>query len=503
MSVGPTTFTGTFPANTNSVPASIQFLGTTFNFTIDSQGHASQTCATATPGGLDSDQLTLCWAAGVTLSFIAPPSIEAIFYTPPGEGSTMGLQQSNSVSTRTAWTYDDGLSLTYGVKDPSGQSAGSLSIQASIGFTDGETITSGGSTGFTTQVTGSMFPNHDNDLYVIHIQAVATWMDMHDGNLPTVTKDLSTGHLETLTLHQLRGLAQTPPYTDDIFGDDRDLIVTFVTPDIAQQFIAEDPFASDQPISQAITEDPVRFIPADPPQMQLRRDLVTSETQVHGSGTDHADSRKVGDSVSVPTPIPGLSLGGSDTITFTVTHTYTNQSTASITLKTVTTSPIEGVVDLYMDTAVGTIVPVPHLEDSRYAPNNHCMNAPDQPHVLLSGQWFFQGDSLVSCNLQWSLAFQPDGTLTEFFVPADGSDPQPVTTFYAPGNIGATMLTNGDFVLYDTNGNILADSGTSSTSGAYLVLQDDGVLAIYNPLPGPGGGPGGALPALWSLFPGG
>jgi hypothetical protein len=149
-----------------------------------------------------------------------------------------------------------------------------------------------------------------------------------------------------------------------------------------------------------------------------------------------------------------------------------------------------------MDKAFGTILSVPHLEDSCNAPVN-CSNG--QQRVLLSGQSLGRGQSLISCNGQWSLFLQSDGMLVEQFVP-DGSI---ATSFWTPGATSATMQTNGDFVVRDAVGNVLTDSGTSSSSGAFLILQDDGFINIYNPLGNPAGGVGGALPALWSMAPGG
>ena len=46
------------------------------------------------------------------------------------------------------------------------------------------------------------------------------------------------------------------------------------------------------------------------------------------------------------------------------------------------------------------------------------------------------------------------------------------------------------------------ESGTSG-SNAYLIVQDNGFINIYNQLASPEGGTGGALPALWSVAPGG
>jgi hypothetical protein len=191
----------------------------------------------------------------------------------------------------------------------------------------------------------------------------------------------------------------------------------------------------------------------------------------------------------------GLGLMGTDAQSISTTYSDTNQSTATITLRTHSLC-VEGAVDLYMDKSFGTIVPVPHLEDSCNSPTN-CPGG--QQRVLLSGQSLGRGQSLTSCNGLWSLTLQSDGMLVEHYVP-DGST---ATSFWTPGATAAVMQSNGDFAVYDGNGNLLTDSGTSSGNGAYLILQDDGFIDIYDPLGNPGGGVGGALPALWAMAPGG
>jgi hypothetical protein len=118
---------------------------------------------------------------------------------------------------------------------------------------------------------------------------------------------------------------------------------------------------------------------------------------------------------------------------------------------------------------------------------------------MAAGQSFGRGQALRSCNNQFSLQFQADGSLAEIFTP-DGSV---ATGFFTPGGTIATMQSDGNFVVRDAASNLLMQSETAGHNGAYLFIRDDGFINIYMPLGNPAGGTGGALPALWSMAPGG
>jgi hypothetical protein len=491
--VGSVKFTGKYPVGSNSQSASVRINGTTTNFTIDGQGNASQTCATTwmlINNLIDGDKVTVCWQTTLAIPYTAPPSIETIFYPAPGEESSVGLEQSNTISTRTSYTYESGQSFSLYFSN--GKGAGGLTFQSSTTLAGGQTITSGSSTGFKVDST-TMLPDPNNDLFQIMVGANAAWLNWRDGTQPTATVDLASGHVFALTLGQLRGLAQTPQDLTTIPSGDQSIITQYITPNVAQQFVALDPSASSTPLAQTVANSPKRFIPAAPAQMNfLRRSCPTcgdpssTLTQVHGSSTDTTVGQTTGASAFISIYAPGV--GAFDNTTIATTYIDTNQSTAAITLKTHSLC-VEGTVDLYMDKAFGTIVSIPHLMDACEAPTN-CSNG---QRVLKPGQSLARGQSLKSCDGNWTLTLQSDGMLVERYV--DGSI---ATSFYTPGATIATMQTNGDFVVKDAGGNILTDSGTSSTSGAYLILQDDGFINIYNP-----GATGGVLPALWSMAPGG
>jgi hypothetical protein len=502
--VGSVKFTGKYPTGSNAQSASVRINGTTTNFTIDGQGTSSQTCATAwmlINNLIDGDKVTVCWQTTLAIPFTSHPILEAVFYQAPGEESSVELQQSNTIATSTSascFTSKAPLSYSY----DKGLIKQGISFQASPSYAAGQTITSASATAFAFSST-SMFPNPDNNSYQIVVGANASWLDLRDGSPPSISTDLSSGILEVLTLGQLKGLAQTPQDLTTIPFGDQPTITKYITPAVAQQFVAQDPFVSNSSLAQTVANNPQRFVAAVPPQLALVRrscptcgDTSTTSTQVHGAGTDDTIGRTTGVPFLFQEAVPGCADSPLSNTTHTISTGYidTNQSTAKITLKTHDLC-VEGAVSLYMDKSFGTIVPVPQLEDSCNSPTN-CPGG--QQRVLKPGQSLGRGQALTSCNGNWTLTLQSDGMLVERYV--DGSI---ATSFYTPGATTATMQTNGDFVVKDANGNILTDSGTSSSSGAYLILQDDGFINIYNPLGNPGGGVGGALPALWSMAPGG
>jgi hypothetical protein len=483
-----TKFTGTLPANTGG-SASVQLNNTTAHFTIDDQGNPSQTCLTAP---VDTDLLTVCWEVSPAVPFTAPPQLETVFYLPPGEESSIGLQQSNTISVRTGWSDQFGSTIAFNVS--TGVFSGGLSFQSSSTIGGGTTISTTNSSGYAVNST-TMLPDPNNNLYHIIVGANATWTDLHDGNPPTVSTDLSSGHLETLTFGQLKGLAQTPQDVSTIPSAEQGIVTTYITPDVAQQYVAQDPFSSNEDISQ----HPERFVPAVPAQLQLQRracascgDPSTTATDAKANGSDSFLNASVGFSLKFEiSKADSSSLTINDTYTNTASYSNTTQSSATITLKTHSLC-VEGAVDLYLDKAFGSIITVPHLEDS--------CNAPSSCGVLSSGQSLVPGQSLTSCNGLFTLSMQPDGTLIEFYNP-DGSQP---TNFGTTGATVAVMQTDGNFVVYDANSNQLMSSGTSSSAGAYLIVQDDGFIDIYNPLYNPfTGGTGGQIPPLWFSAPGG
>jgi hypothetical protein len=361
-SVGPMTFSGTFPANAADVEASVRINGTTTRFTIDGEGNMSQKCATTwmyLDNLIDGDQVTVCWHAGFAYPFIAPPTIQTIFYPAPGEWSSVQLTPSNTNLTKTTWSLTEGGSFE--VDHRLGLITEWLGLVGSAGFSDGFTTMTGSSTGFTLK-SRSMLPDPDDDTFLVLVGAKALYLDLRDGNPATITEDLSTAHLARITLGQMRGLAQTPQDFTGILAGDQAIIRQHITPSVAQGFIAQDPFSSGAPIADTVANNPRRFQPADPPVMSLRSsDAPSTEPQVHGSSPDGTVGHSVGESYTET--IAGVGATGMKPFSVSITQTDTNRSTASVTLAT-KSACVRGIVNLYMDKAYGTVVFVPHLEDA-------------------------------------------------------------------------------------------------------------------------------------------
>jgi hypothetical protein len=361
-SAGPLTFSGTFPANATEVQASVRINGATTRFTIDGEGNMSQSCATAwmyVGDLIDGDQVTVCWHAGFAYPFIAPPTIQAIFYPAPGESSSVQLTPSNTISTKTTWSMPEGGSFEVARKSRLVDE--SFNVSGSQSFSEGLATITGSSTGFTL-TSKSMLPDPADDTFLVLVGARALYRDLRDGNPPTITEDLSTAHLERLTLGQMRGLAQTPPDFTGILGGDQEIIRQHITPAVAREFIAQDPFSSGAPIADTVANNPGRFQPADPSVLRLGTSGTPSRaSQVHGSRTDDTVGHVVGGSYTETIAVVGAT--GMKPFSVSVTHTDTNRSTASVTLAT-KSSCMRGTVDLYMDKAYGTVVSVPRVEDS-------------------------------------------------------------------------------------------------------------------------------------------
>ncbi len=492
--IGPVTFTGALPPTIGSATASVRINDTPTTFTMDRLGGSTATCASAfmkINNQIDGDKITVCWTVGVP--YIAPPLLEAVYYLAPGERSSIGLSQANSSSIKTTWQYQSGRTIS--VKFPIGTVTESVNIQSSDSISGGQTITTGATQGFM-QSSNAMFADPNQNIYLVIVGANGSLVDLNDGSDPTYNVDLGSGFLEKLTFGQMKGLALDPQDVSTINLGDQCPITTYITSAVAQTFVAQDPFATNTPIAQTIANSPNRFIAAVPPQTALLHACAgcgpstTNVSTVHGSSTDQTIGQSTGTSLSL--------LGFNDSTTVSVTYTDTNQSTATINLSTNDTC-IEGAVNLYMDKNFGTILPVPLLEDTCKLPvecDNHNQHQLDYGQSLVLG-----GPALTSCNGQWSLSFQPDGTLSEFYLPGG---PVLVTTFYAPGAVRATMESSGDFVLYDANNNLLTDSGTANNQDAFLILEDTGFISIYNRRVNPVTGDVGAgLPAIWTLAPGG
>jgi len=489
-----TKFTGTYPANTNSANASVRINGTTTNFTINSTGTPSLTCASAwmtINNQIDNDKITVCWQVRLAIPFISQPIVEAVFYPPPGEMSSVGLQTSNTLSTKTDYTYQFGTSsktdFSFQVKGV--PISNDLTFTSSTTLGGATTYSTGTTTGYSVRST-SLLPNPDDNRYRIKTQAKASFLDFGDGTKPSVLADMSTGHDWAITLGQLKGLAQTPQNVDGIDPANQASAMADFPPAVAQQIIGQDPFNKGLPITQVLAANPKRFIAGNPSRVAWPHGIDLQQQVVTGSQTDQYVGQSTGASFTF------LGFGWNNNETITVTYSNQRQSTSTVNLQT-STPGIEGFVDLYMDTAFGTIIAVPSLEDSTIVPSDNCGGSRTSHRVLLPGQSLSRGQSLTTCNGNWTLTLQTDGMLVEKY--ADGTV---TSSFYTPGATTALMQTNGNFVVKDASGNILAQTGTSSSSSAFFILQESGIMAIYDQRMTPEGGTAAGIPALWTMYPG-
>lgn len=108
---------------------------------------------------------------------------------------------------------------------------------------------------------------------------------------------------------------------------------------------------------------------------------------------------------------------------------------------------------------------------------------------LQSNGRLLAGQTLVSANRRYRLAFQGDGNLVLY----DDVEAKALwasdTAAFGAGQ--AVVQGDGNFVVYDAQGAARWASGTAGNAGAYLLVQTDGNLVVY----GAGGQP------VWDRFP--
>ncbi len=114
------------------------------------------------------------------------------------------------------------------------------------------------------------------------------------------------------------------------------------------------------------------------------------------------------------------------------------------------------------------------------------------PDTLQPGQWLEQGDELFHYEAHghgiYRLTLQKDGNLVLYkqkrvptqFKWADHAAIWNSKTA-GKGGVKAVMQTDGNFVIYNTNGKALWNTGTQGHPGSKLSLQGDGNLVIYGP----------------------
>jgi hypothetical protein len=110
------------------------------------------------------------------------------------------------------------------------------------------------------------------------------------------------------------------------------------------------------------------------------------------------------------------------------------------------------------------------------APSNCGASVPVPCGTLPAGQQLTAGQSLASCNGDYTLDMQGDGNLVLY---------QNGTPLWASNTSGsaadeAIMQDDGNLVLYTSSGSPVWASGTVGNDGADLVVQNDGNVVIYS-----------------------
>ena len=95
------------------------------------------------------------------------------------------------------------------------------------------------------------------------------------------------------------------------------------------------------------------------------------------------------------------------------------------------------------------------------------------PGILVSGATLASGQTLFAPGGLYTLTMQGDGNLVEY---KSGAPVWASGTNVAGSH--AVMQSDGNLVVYNPSNAALWDTGTSGSYGAYLVLGDDGTLAI-------------------------
>ena len=111
---------------------------------------------------------------------------------------------------------------------------------------------------------------------------------------------------------------------------------------------------------------------------------------------------------------------------------------------------------------------------------------PDPTASLQQNQRLHAGESIWSSNGLYRLRYDESGDLVLFDVAGGYSMWRSGTQGSSPGI--AVMQDDGNFVIYDINGQPCWWTGTDVNPGAFLIVQDDGNVVVYD----------GSLRALWN-----
>lgn len=289
--------------------------------------------------------------AATTTQVTVPPIIETLLYEPPGNKSQITYGAPNGLGPEMDWkvTLDDGA----GAETKISRAGSALLAQKMLGVT------------LTLQVNdGQDVPDHEQDSYGLLVGATAMVTTTSNAR-PTFDLDESTGKLVTVTVAELRGLAQSPQDTSLVPVGERAAVLPFIDSAEAQQLLSADPFAS----GQDITQGPARFARATPATLDLfgpdhPGDSLFSEiiTLAPTTGTGVASGTAFSTTGSFTLENSGSEFESEYDYENTTTTSSAMQKQASLTLET-DSNCTRGSVDVFFDNVFSSYLTVDHLVD--------------------------------------------------------------------------------------------------------------------------------------------
>jgi hypothetical protein len=112
----------------------------------------------------------------------------------------------------------------------------------------------------------------------------------------------------------------------------------------------------------------------------------------------------------------------------------------------------------------------------------HLPASPTECGKILPGQGLTRGDAVYACNGAFHLVLQGDGNLVLYGDVCTGAGHScwATGTYGSDGGYVADMQGDGNFVVYTPQSAPIWHSDTAGHSGAYLAVQDDGNLVLYD-----------------------
>jgi hypothetical protein len=229
---------------------------------------------------------------------------------------------------------------------------------------------------------------------------------------------------------------------------------------------------------------------------------VTAVMNSHVSNTDGLQADDIGGAIalyggSASGPPPPPAINRAPTVTASCSPCTVEAELSSVLRATATDSdgdtlsyhwsaPQGGFTNASASTATwtaprqsGDVTATVTVRDSRGATATASVDLQVVPRDTLraSGR-LVSGQSLVSANLRYRLAFQGDGNLVLY----DDQEQRPLwasnTGGVAPGEVA--MQGDGNIVIYDAQGQPRWSTGTVGHAGAHLIVQNDGNLVVYS-----------------------